>query len=81
MRDAGLSYLEAAQLMRQFIANNPIPGEWGVWLYTSILGNLRWVYDNPSTPAQQIRTETELACLRIAEHNGLSGTTVVKDRY
>ena len=81
MRDAGLSYLEAAQLMRQFIANNPIPGEWGVWLYTSILGNLRWVYDNPSTSAQQIRTETELACLRIAEHNGLSGTTVVKDRY
>ena len=70
------------RLMRQFIANNPIPGEWGVWLYTSILGNLRWVYDNPSTPAQaEFGLRPKLACLRIAEHNGLSGTTVVKDRY
>jgi hypothetical protein len=81
MRDTGLSYLEAVQLMRQVIAKNPMSGEWGEWFTTSILGNLRWVYEHPSTPVQQIRNDTELACLRIAEQNGLLSTTTSTDRH
>jgi hypothetical protein len=81
MRDTGLSYLEAVQLLRQVSANNPMPGPWGVWFDTSIRGNLRWVYEHPSTSAHQMRNETELACLRIAEQNGITSTTAIKDRH
>jgi hypothetical protein len=81
MRDAGLSYLDAVQVMRQVSAKTPISGEWGVWFTTSILGNLRWVYEHPSTSVQQVRNDTELACLRIAEQNGIVSPTTVKDRY
>jgi hypothetical protein len=67
--------------MRRVNAKAPIDGEWGIWFTTSILGNLRWVYEHPETSAQQIRNNTELACLRIAEQNGFLSTTAVKDRY
>jgi hypothetical protein len=81
MRDAGLSYLDAVQLMRQVSTKTPVSGEWGVWFTTSILGNLRWVYEHPWTSVQQVRNDTELACLRIAEQHGIVSPTAVKDRY
>jgi hypothetical protein len=78
MRDTGLSYLEAVQLMRQISAKYPISGAWGIWFNTSIQGNLRWIYEHPGFSARQTRNETELACLRIAEDNGITSTTVLK---
>jgi hypothetical protein len=81
MRDKGLSYLEAVQLLREVSAKTPIPGPWGVWVNTSVFGNLRWVYEHPFTSAHQMRNDTELACLRIAEQNGITSATAIRDRY